>query len=556
MKKPKDNFDFIDFLNAKYGTKDSDSDGLTDEVELLLGTDPQLADTDGDGMNDAEEIRRGRNPLGPGDFRDWFVPHEGNNYHPHALHPKRLMFYATSAVVMKVLVVMFVLGLPMTAWLSPDLLKEQADKIIKLTNELRVKVGVPELTENQTLNQAAYAKASDMVLQQYFAHIGPDKKTLASWLKASGYRYKVAGENLAMGFSQPEAVLAAWQKSQTHYANIIDKDFSQIGVGVVSGPYQDEETVFVAQYFGTPAEALTQVKASSNEVKANVQVVSSPNEPNDSRQQVAPAKLSAPLIKELTKPIILDLAKKSLSKESSVDLRIFAPGASEVSLEGKNISLLAEAMPDGNEWQLNLKLETGVNFFYIVAKNGDKQISSDNYEIFFDGQSPILDYNQTKLYLDLPQGSKEAVVRAEVYLSDDAVKAQLGFGGHRLDLNLVDGVWLGQMVVDNRQDLEPIVPPELKVIDMAGNEKLFNLTWDNLEPINSSQADRYMFLRANPTAGVSKLFGLSDWFYRFLLFGSVMSLSVAVVVEVKKQRPKMIISAAGLIVLLICLLIF
>jgi hypothetical protein len=108
-KAAKADFDFIDFLNAKYGTRDSDNDGLTDEVERLIGTDPFNPDTDGDGMNDADEIRAGRNPLGPGNFRDWFVPHAGNNYHPHALHPKRVMFYAVSAVAMKVLVVLFVL---------------------------------------------------------------------------------------------------------------------------------------------------------------------------------------------------------------------------------------------------------------------------------------------------------------------------------------------------------------------------------------------------------------------------------------------------------------
>jgi hypothetical protein len=36
---------------------DSDSDGLSDEEELLLGTNPNLIDTDNDGLNDYEEAR-------------------------------------------------------------------------------------------------------------------------------------------------------------------------------------------------------------------------------------------------------------------------------------------------------------------------------------------------------------------------------------------------------------------------------------------------------------------------------------------------------------------
>ena len=42
---------------------DSDEDGLSDDAELSLGTDPNNADTDGDGYLDGIEIERGYNPL-------------------------------------------------------------------------------------------------------------------------------------------------------------------------------------------------------------------------------------------------------------------------------------------------------------------------------------------------------------------------------------------------------------------------------------------------------------------------------------------------------------
>jgi hypothetical protein len=44
---------------------DSDQDGLTDQEEKSLGTDPQKADTDGDGYSDGAEIKSGYNPLKP-----------------------------------------------------------------------------------------------------------------------------------------------------------------------------------------------------------------------------------------------------------------------------------------------------------------------------------------------------------------------------------------------------------------------------------------------------------------------------------------------------------
>jgi hypothetical protein len=42
---------------------DADGDGLTDDQEAALGTDPNNPDTDGDGLTDGDEVGRGTNPL-------------------------------------------------------------------------------------------------------------------------------------------------------------------------------------------------------------------------------------------------------------------------------------------------------------------------------------------------------------------------------------------------------------------------------------------------------------------------------------------------------------
>ena len=51
-----DEYEYSDVL-------DTDGDGLTDEEERQVGTDPLLADTDGDGLEDADERMRGSDPL-------------------------------------------------------------------------------------------------------------------------------------------------------------------------------------------------------------------------------------------------------------------------------------------------------------------------------------------------------------------------------------------------------------------------------------------------------------------------------------------------------------
>jgi hypothetical protein len=112
---------------------------------------------------------------------------------------------------------------------------------------------VPPLVENPTLDLAANKKAQDMLAKQYFAHDGPDNRQVGDWLNDAGYRYITAGENLAMGFAAPEEVVDGWTKSQTHYANMIDSDFNEIGVSLVVGKYDNVETTLVAQYFGRPS---------------------------------------------------------------------------------------------------------------------------------------------------------------------------------------------------------------------------------------------------------------------------------------------------------------
>lgn len=42
--------------------EDTDGDGLTNDAECMLGTDPTVADSDGDGVSDGEEVARGTDP--------------------------------------------------------------------------------------------------------------------------------------------------------------------------------------------------------------------------------------------------------------------------------------------------------------------------------------------------------------------------------------------------------------------------------------------------------------------------------------------------------------
>ena len=54
-------------LGTDPNNADSDGDGLTDGTEVTLGTDPTLPDTDGDGFSDSEEVEEGTSPTDAND---------------------------------------------------------------------------------------------------------------------------------------------------------------------------------------------------------------------------------------------------------------------------------------------------------------------------------------------------------------------------------------------------------------------------------------------------------------------------------------------------------
>lgn len=206
---------------------DSDGDGLSDwEEKHIWGSDPHDADTDDDGVDDGEAVLNGRHPVTGQSLKDFFIPYEGNDYQPKSLSSKRILFHAATAIAIKLVVVLFIVFYPLSAWMTPDTIAIQSRQIIALTNDLRTDLSLPVLTENNKLNQAAYAKVQDMFIGQYFAHVSPSNLNLDSFLKRVGYSYSVAGENLAMGFDNPTEVMAAWKKSPTHYANLIDPNYS------------------------------------------------------------------------------------------------------------------------------------------------------------------------------------------------------------------------------------------------------------------------------------------------------------------------------------------
>jgi uncharacterized protein YkwD len=124
-----------------------------------------------------------------------------------------------------------------------------------LANVDRARNDLPELVVSKALTAAAQAKANDMAEKGYFAHTAPDGTSPWYWYKQAGYSFAYAGENLAIDFSDSADVEAAWMKSPAHRANLLNKNFTEVGIATAVGMYQGRKTTFVVEEFGTPAKA-------------------------------------------------------------------------------------------------------------------------------------------------------------------------------------------------------------------------------------------------------------------------------------------------------------
>lgn len=144
-----------------------------------------------------------------------------------------------------------------------------AGTLVSMTNSARAREGLGALSVNSLLTSAAYNKAQDMLENQYFAHTSPQGETPWDFIKSAGYNYVYAGENLAIGYTDAGELFSAWMASTTHRENIFNPNFREIGIAVVSGSYEGQETIFVAQEFGTPAGAPASEVASENTESQN-----------------------------------------------------------------------------------------------------------------------------------------------------------------------------------------------------------------------------------------------------------------------------------------------
>lgn len=178
----------------------------------------------------------------------WFIPHKETHQKARLISWEALMFYVLIFIFLQV-------GFSVINYTKPGILGISSNvdqkRLIELTNQERVKKGLPQVRENEALDKAAALKAQNMFSENYWAHFAPSGKTPWDFILGSGYRFTYAGENLAKNFYESSDVVSAWMASQTHRDNLLNSKYEDIGIAVVDGVLNGQKTTLIVQMFGT-----------------------------------------------------------------------------------------------------------------------------------------------------------------------------------------------------------------------------------------------------------------------------------------------------------------
>lgn len=186
-------------------------------------------------------------------LHNWFLPHKDTHKKAHLISWEGILIYILLFIFLQVSLSIISYAKPGVLGISGNI---DQKKLIELTNVEREKQGLSPVSENSALDQAATLKAQNMFSENYWAHFAPSGKSPWDFILGSGYKFTFAGENLAKNFSTADEVVAAWMASTAHRDNLLSDKYQDIGIAVVEGVLNGQQTILVVQMFGSTGASL------------------------------------------------------------------------------------------------------------------------------------------------------------------------------------------------------------------------------------------------------------------------------------------------------------
>lgn len=181
----------------------------------------------------------------------FLVPHKQNHYRPHLIRR-----YGLLALVALVVGLQFGYNYTQTGSVMGKVTVITPAGLLASTNDQRLAHHLTALRLDPQLNEAAAAKARDMLQKGYWAHSAPDGTEPWVWVEQAGYSYSKAGENLAKNFASADAVVSAWMDSSSHRDNVLGAAYQDVGFATATGQLNGEPTTVTVAFYAVRQQSL------------------------------------------------------------------------------------------------------------------------------------------------------------------------------------------------------------------------------------------------------------------------------------------------------------
>ncbi len=106
-------------------------------------------------------------------------------------------------------------------------------------NACRAINGVGTLAYDENVATVARAHSKDMADRNYFAHETPEGRSPGDRLTSTGINWRTCGENIDAGYRTPFDMSGGWYNSSGHRSNILNSNFTHLGIGIAYNPELD-----------------------------------------------------------------------------------------------------------------------------------------------------------------------------------------------------------------------------------------------------------------------------------------------------------------------------
>lgn len=300
-------------------------------------------------------------------MKNFFIPTQKNRYKPYLLRKVALVAYSFIIVFVNSFGGIFGITKVEASTIS-------IENIISLTNQERTSSGLNSLNENSQLDAAALAKANNMFEQQYWDHFGPNGETPWQFIRAEGYNYVYAGENLAKGFQTAEGVHEAWMASPTHAANIMSGNYKDIGVAVVQGVLLGKQTTLVVQMLGNLTTQVAGASTTEGTESSSGTIV------GNEQGEIKSIRITSPV-------------QSSISTDPSINVQgetANVSGEYTVEISDKS-AVVGETAATGNNWEYDKNGDWAEGEHVLKAQVKGENVVSPEISFTVDSTAPLVD---------------------------------------------------------------------------------------------------------------------------------------------------------------------